>query len=66
MTPDQHRAALRKIAKERDRIEKAEPAAILAALAAGVPQKDVAAELDRTREHIRRVVIRASKETNRA
>ncbi|MFC3454023.1 hypothetical protein [Amycolatopsis speibonae] len=54
MTPDQARTNLRQIAKERDRVADAEPKAILDAIAAGVPQKDIAADLGRTREHVRR------------
>lgn len=55
VTPDEHRAKLRKLARDRDRLAEAEPKAILDALAAGVPQKDVATDIGRTREHIRRV-----------
>lgn len=66
VTPDQAREKLRKLAADRDRIVEAEPKAILDALAAGVPQKDIAADLGRTREHIRRAVIRATKEADRA
>ncbi|MFD5089363.1 hypothetical protein ACFWMR_02090 [Amycolatopsis thailandensis] len=54
MTPDEARAKLRKLAKERDRIAEAEPKAIIEAIGAGVPQKDIAADLGRTREHVRR------------
>lgn len=54
VTPDEARAKLRKIAAERERIAEAEPQAIIDALNAGVAQKDIAADLGRTREHIRR------------
>lgn len=54
VTPDEARTKLRKLARDRERIAEAEPQAILDALAAGVPQKDIAADLGRTREHIRR------------
>lgn len=55
VTPDEHRAKLRKLARERDRLTEAEPKAILDALAAGVRQADVAVDIGRTREHVRRV-----------
>lgn len=55
MTPDEARTKLRKLARDRDRIAEAEPQAIIDALTAGVPQKDIAADIGRTREHIRRV-----------
>lgn len=51
MTPEEHREYLRQIAAVRDE----EPAAALAALRAGVRQRDVATDLGRTREHIRRI-----------
>lgn len=55
MTPDQHRTALQKIAAERERITEAEPAAIVAALKAGLKQAEVVKAVGRTREHVRRV-----------
>jgi hypothetical protein len=55
MTAEQARAALREIAAERKRLAEVEPAAIVAALEAGVRQADVARDIDRTREHVRRV-----------
>lgn len=62
MTPDEARAELRRIANARDR----EPQAVMDAVRAGVPQKDIAADLGRTREHIRRIVRTAeAEETNR-
>lgn len=51
MTPDEHRAELRRLAADRDR----EGAAALAALRSGVRQRDIAADLGRTREHVRRL-----------
>lgn len=48
---DQHRENLRRIATAR----RSEPAAALAALRAGVPQVEIARELGRTREHVRRI-----------
>lgn len=51
MTPEEHREHLRAIAAARDE----EPAAALAALRAGVRQRDVADDLGRRREHIRRI-----------
>lgn len=57
MTPDEARAELRRIAADRDRIAHEEPAAIIAALEAGVRQTDVAKDIGRTREHIRRLAI---------
>ncbi|HEV7651317.1 MAG TPA: hypothetical protein VGP26_24470 [Actinophytocola sp.] len=55
MTPDAHREQLRQLAAERERLAEAEPAAIAAALRAGVRQADVARDVGRTREHVRRV-----------
>ncbi|MFJ1765082.1 hypothetical protein ACIOD2_32475 [Amycolatopsis sp. NPDC088138] len=55
MTPDEARTQLRKIARERDQLTEAEPKAILDALAAGVKQGDIATDIGRTREHVRRV-----------
>jgi predicted transcriptional regulator len=55
MTPDQHRAELRRIAAERDRLTEAEPRAVVAALRAGVKQTDIARDIGRTREHVRRI-----------
>lgn len=54
-TPDQARARLRELAAERQRLADAEPAAILDALNAGVKQADIARDLERSREHVRRV-----------
>lgn len=55
MTQDEARENLRRIAAERDRLAEEEPAAIVAALKAGVRQADVVRDIGRTREHIRRV-----------
>lgn len=51
MTPEEHRENLRRIAAVRD----SEAAAALAALRAGVRQVDIAEDLRRTREHVRRI-----------
>jgi predicted transcriptional regulator len=51
MTPEEHRENLRRVAAVRD----SEPAAALAALRAGVRQVDIAHDLGRTREHVRRI-----------
>jgi len=56
VTPDQARERLRKLAADRDRITEPEPKAIRDALAAGVRHADVARDLGRSREHVRRVV----------
>lgn len=55
VTPEQARTKLRKIAADRERIADAEPVAIAEALAAGVKQIDIAKDLGRTREHVRRI-----------
>lgn len=55
VTPDQAREELRKLADDRDRVDAAEGPAVLAAMEAGVSQKDIAADLRRSREHVRRV-----------
>jgi hypothetical protein len=55
VTPAQARTRLRKLAAERERLAADEPAAIVAALQAGVRQVDIARDLDRTREHVRRI-----------
>jgi hypothetical protein len=55
VTPEQARAKLRKLAGDRKGIAKAEPIAIVEALNAGVKQADIARDIGRTREHIRRV-----------
>lgn len=55
VTPDQHREQLRQLAAERERLEQAEPAAIVAALQAGVRQADIVRDIGRSREHVRRV-----------
>ncbi len=59
-TPDdetvaQHREQLRHVAAVRD----SEPRVALAALRAGVRQVDIAADLNRTREHVRRITRQA-------
>lgn len=46
---------LRKVATTREWLEAEEPAAIVAATEAGVPQSDIAQALGRTREHVRRI-----------
>ena len=58
MTPEEHCEHLRHIAAVRDE----EPAAAVAALRAGVRQRDVAAALGRGREHIRRIARAAEAE----
>lgn len=65
VTPDQARERLRKLADDRDRADAAEGPAVLAAMEAGVAQKDIAADLRRSREHVRRVARahQTSKET---
>lgn len=55
VTPDEARAKLRKLAKDRDRIATEEPLAVVEALRAGVRQADIVRDLGRTREHIRRI-----------
>lgn len=55
LTPDQARAALRRLAAERDRIAEEEPVAVVKALRVGVRQVEIAADLGRTREHVRRI-----------
>ena len=56
MTPaEEARRTLRRIATQRRRLVDQEPAAIVEALKAGVRQTDVAADIGRTREHIRRI-----------
>lgn len=55
MEPEEARKALRRIAAQRRRLADQEPAAIVAALKAGVRQMDVAEDIGRTREYIRRV-----------
>lgn len=49
------RAALREIADVRRRLADDETAAVLAALRGGVRQADIARDLDRSREHIRKI-----------
>jgi hypothetical protein len=55
MTPEQARARLRYLAAERERNTAAEPEAILDAIKAGVRPTDIAADIGRTREHVRRI-----------
>lgn len=55
MELEEARKALRRIAAQRRRLTDQEPAAIVAALNAGVRQMDVAEDIGRTREYIRRV-----------
>lgn len=55
MTPEQARERLRYLAAERERNKAAEPEAILDAIKAGVRPTDIAADIGRTREHVRRV-----------
>lgn len=52
---EEARRKLRRIATQRRRLAEQEPAAIVEALKAGVRQMDVAADIGRTREHIRRI-----------
>ncbi len=52
---EEARKKLRRLAAQRRRIADQEPAAIVEALKAGVRQMDVAEDIDRTREHIRRI-----------
>lgn len=54
----QARQRLRKLARDRQRIEDTEDDAIADALRAGVRQVDVAQDIGRTREHIRRIAKR--------
>lgn len=65
MTPDQAREELRRIATERDRLTEEEPAAIVAALKAGVRQSDVVRDIGRTREHVRRIARKHGIESDR-
>lgn len=57
VTPEQERARarLRTLASKRQRQAADEVAAVQAALQAGVRQADIARDLDRSREHIRRI-----------
>ncbi len=55
MEPEAARKALRRIAAQRKRLADQEPAAIVAALKAGVRQMDVVDDIGRTREYVRRV-----------
>jgi predicted transcriptional regulator len=59
MTPEETRKRLREIAAKRTWIANAEAPAVLAALQAGVRQADIARDLGRTREHIRRIAREA-------
>ena len=56
-TPAQRaaRARLREIAAARQKAEEGEAPAVIDALKAGVRQVDIARDLDRGREHIRRI-----------
>lgn len=56
-TPEQRaaRARLREIATARQTAEDGEAPAVIAALEAGVRQADIARDLDRGREHVRRI-----------
>lgn len=60
------RARLRDIAAARRKAEQGEAPAVIDALKVGVRQADVARDLDRGREHIRRIARDAGIESARA
>lgn len=66
-TPEQQaaRARLRDIAAARRKAEEGEAPAVIDALNAGVRQADIARDLDRGREHIRRIAREAGIEPAR-
>jgi uncharacterized protein YicC (UPF0701 family) len=55
---EQARQRLRKLARDRQRIAETEADTIAAALRLGVRQIDVAKDIARTREHVRRIAER--------
>lgn len=59
MTPDQARARLVYLAAERESNAASEPEAIIDALKLGVRITDIASDIGRTREHVRRIRLEA-------
>lgn len=55
---EEARKKLRRLAAQRRRLADQEPVAIVEALKVGVRQMDVAADIGRTREHIRRIAMK--------